>query len=160
VFNDFPTVKKFDAMRKTRTEAGFVESDGNDVLQMLSSGPYDMNAGDSVQVTFALLGARSEELLMQVADSAYARVHGSPIVSVGEVLEETSITIYPNPSSGILTIQSDNIIDEVTIFNQTGQVVYRSKNTKMCNISTLHKGIYFVQVKHSKGISQTKLIRN
>lgn len=160
VFNNFPTVKKFDAMRNTRFQAGFAGTNGNDVLQMLSSGPYFLAAGDSIEVTFALLGARSEELLMQAADSAYAQVHGTPIVSVPKFTQEKSVLVYPNPSSGTISIQTGNPIEEIVLFNQTGQIVLQAVNSQILNISHLPKGVYFLQVKHNNEISRTKLIRN
>jgi len=160
IFNDFPTAKKFDAMRSTRTDAGFVNTTGNDVLQMLSSGPYSLSAGDSIQVTFAVIGARSLDLLLEAADSAYAKVNGGPLVSVNEIQSQQGVKLFPNPASESMIVYMEEEIEQIEIYNQTGQLVFQQKKNNQCNLTALPKGLYIVRVKHQKGTSQTKLIRN
>jgi hypothetical protein len=51
----FLKAEKYLAMTNNRSLAGIVGS-GNDVSDMVSSGPHDLNAGDTVIVAFALIG--------------------------------------------------------------------------------------------------------
>ncbi|HOY31505.1 MAG TPA: S8 family serine peptidase [Bacteroidales bacterium] len=50
----FTGSEKYTALKTTRNTAG-LSGNGNDVSEMLSSGPYTLAAGDSVRVVFALL---------------------------------------------------------------------------------------------------------
>ena len=55
--NGFQVLKKYTAMSTTtnRNQAGFGSVNGNDVSDMISSGPFMLPVGDSVIVTFALI---------------------------------------------------------------------------------------------------------
>ena len=74
---------------------------------------------------------------------------------------KNNIIISPNPASKTITIlnSSKAKITEVTIFNQTGQIVLQKKapiNT--IDISTLQAGLYFVEVITEQGNVRKKLI--
>ncbi|AOW21100.1 T9SS type A sorting domain-containing protein [Urechidicola croceus] len=76
-----------------------------------------------------------------------------------ELIKESKISIYPNPSSDYIEISnlSENV--KCTISNITGQIV---KNTKVSssnnriNISDLAKGFYFVDLEGKKTIKLVK----
>ncbi|MCD4793548.1 MAG: T9SS type A sorting domain-containing protein [Bacteroidales bacterium] len=72
-----------------------------------------------------------------------------------------NITIYPNPSDGIYTVnlntQNSNLKTKITITDLTGEIVYSENyidnNEITINISTEKSGIYFL-----KFISDNKII--
>ena len=68
-------------------------------------------------------------------------------------------SIYPNPSTTEITITLDqeNIFEQVSIYNSLGQKMLASKN-KTILTSYLPKGIYVVEVGTSKGRATQKLI--
>ncbi|MDZ7741632.1 MAG: choice-of-anchor J domain-containing protein [Bacteroidota bacterium] len=77
-----------------------------------------------------------------------------PAVSAG-------INMYPNPGNGMVNLASENVINEVKIFNTTGQIVYFNTpgaEYTQINTSELSTGVYVVQVETSKGITSRKLI--
>ena len=88
-------------------------------------------------------------------------------VSIKENTDVLSgFTIYPNPSTNKVFIDSD--IKEggsVEIMNQFGQVVYSNKFELLSNlnnginISTFSNGIYFVKVKTLEGMHIQKLVK-
>jgi hypothetical protein len=79
-------------------------------------------------------------------------------VSGIENIAEQSVSVYPNPASGSITIAGENIV-EVQICNLLGEVVYEMQQ---CNgsivISTegLLAGSYFVRVRMEDGKVVTK----
>ncbi|MBN1181868.1 MAG: T9SS type A sorting domain-containing protein [Bacteroidales bacterium] len=63
--------------------------------------------------------------------------------------EGNNLVIYPNPiSDGIIYIRASTPIhDEVSIFDLTGNVVYKSTISNNCmNVSILKEGIYFMKI--------------
>jgi N-acetylneuraminic acid mutarotase len=75
--------------------------------------------------------------------------------------EDISITIYPNPCNNNLTINTPNIvfIDEVKIYDQTGQKVQQGKPVNnTLDISRLEKGMYIIELKTNQGKIREKLI--
>lgn len=80
-------------------------------------------------------------------------------VAIGEKTLE-SVSIYPNPTSGQLTIKGLDKDATLTITNVKGQIVYRSViagNTTI-NLSTQPKGIYFVQLVNEESTRVQKVI--
>ena len=70
-------------------------------------------------------------------------------VSAINNIQQSSISIYPNPvTDGILHIEVKKPIQDVRIFNLTGNQVYNSSmvNTNTIMVSNLPSGIYFIQL--------------
>jgi len=71
------------------------------------------------------------------------------ITDIEEPFMSTNTTIYPNPASDKITIESESIIDEVRIFNNMGQLVYSGQfdnNQRMVKTSDLQPGMYIIEV--------------
>jgi hypothetical protein len=69
-----------------------------------------------------------------------------------------AMTLFPNPSSSILTIQTIEEIKAVYIFNTLGDLV-RTENTNTFSVEQLSSGIYMIHVKTEKGINTLRFIR-
>lgn len=69
-----------------------------------------------------------------------------------------SISIYPNPTSGILHIQSDVAIEKIEIYSLTGQLLKKEHSTTELNLNNLNKGVYLIKISPEKGTSLTKKI--
>lgn len=69
-----------------------------------------------------------------------------------------NMTIFPNPSSSNVTIQTIDDIKEVFIFNILGDLV-RTEKTKTFSVEQLSSGIYIIHVKTEKGMSALRFIR-
>jgi predicted extracellular nuclease len=64
---------------------------------------------------------------------------------VNEYFQNKNLSVYPNPAANILTVEGTDAI-EVTIRNIVGQTVMVSPlNNNKVDVSTLEKGIYFIQ---------------
>ncbi len=58
-----------------------------------------------------------------------------------------SINIYPNPGNGQITVTSSAIIDEITISNAAGQIIYRKRsNEKNLFLQLRETGVFFIQI--------------
>jgi uncharacterized delta-60 repeat protein len=89
-----------------------------------------------------------------------ARIHGYSITSGKKSINAPNLKLYPNPTSGIVTLTTSNDAESITIINSVGQLVYTTKaQTEMeLNLSHLAKGVYMVQVQSSKGVSTQRLV--
>jgi hypothetical protein len=71
------------------------------------------------------------------------------------------VAVYPNPATEKITIASENIIDEVRIYNNMGQLVYSGQfdNSQiMVNTSSFITGMYIVQITSGQAVEVRKLI--
>ncbi len=83
------------------------------------------------------------------------------ITKSSERLIEETLSVYPNPASDLLNINSNNQILNVKILNYTGQIVADNNfNNKevIINTSVFNSGIYFIQIETVKGISTKKVV--
>ena len=74
---------------------------------------------------------------------------------------ESEFSIYPNPAKDILNISCKNgvTIDEVLIYNQTGQkVLERKLSNNTIDVSNLQKGMYIVELVSKEWKVRKKLI--
>jgi hypothetical protein len=68
----------------------------------------------------------------------------SPCVGSASDLVDTKITIYPNPSSGIVTISSQEIMKEIRLHNAEGKLIK--------NVSNINKTNYQFEVEKNSSI--------
>lgn len=119
----FSKEEKFKALSNFRENAGET-GEGGDVLQLLSTGPHNIEVGDSLKISFAIHAAGNLTQLLENADSAFYQENGELPVSVAEISNH-EITLFPNPSSGKITIKSKENIDvnSIHVFNSIGNEV-------------------------------------
>ena len=76
-----------------------------------------------------------------------------------EYLVLTPISIYPNPTSGLLNITSEeHNIRMISIFDLSGVRMFETKNTTF-DISHFSAGVYVVQIVTEKGIVTKKIVK-
>ncbi len=74
-------------------------------------------------------------------------------VSNENILSE--VTLYPNPTSGILNIHSEKEVQNLVIFDLNGKKINEQKSSRI-DVSFLPKGVYIVQIKLLNGKVETK----
>jgi hypothetical protein len=70
------------------------------------------------------------------------------------------ISIFPNPSNGIITINTENTLN-ITICDITGKVVFSKNNVtnnETINLSNLQNGVYLAKMVTETGVEETKKI--
>lgn len=67
--------------------------------------------------------------------------------SVSNLAEEKAITIFPNPATSVLNIDTDASLESIRIMNLQGQLVQtiENVNTNSIDISTLAPATYFIE---------------
>ena len=74
--------------------------------------------------------------------------------------DTSKVMVYPNPTSGIINVDSTLNIAQVEIYNATGQKVLTTTN-KEINLQSAANGLYFVTVTTNEGLQGTyKIIKN
>jgi hypothetical protein len=73
----------------------------------------------------------------------------------------SGLSVYPNPGSGRIFIQTDQTVNEITIMDLTGKIVLRQVvNPNEIDISHLLSGIYLIQIGTDEKIFTQKLIKH
>ncbi|MCL2168033.1 MAG: T9SS type A sorting domain-containing protein, partial [Lentimicrobiaceae bacterium] len=133
---------KFTAEENYKIDMVFI--DGLSIPETEIAGLYTFNDVDSnhfIHVTFTIASSISEPLLYQ-------------------------ITIYPNPTTGELTIENGELrIENVEVFDIYGKKLYLStrplvhSSTVSIDISHLASGIYFVKISTDEGVVMKKVVK-
>jgi hypothetical protein len=93
---------------------------------------------------------------------AYAQnVFVQPEVSGTTDLQNTKHLIYPNPTNGILHIDSKETITKIEVYDLNGRWIQSVKNSNTIQMNSLAKGTYVVTTTDKKGNTQThKVVKN
>lgn len=87
-------------------------------------------------------------------EDAIAPMRLASPTSILSVNGQNKNAIYPNPSSEYINIKSDQIINDLTISNTLGSIVYKTqvneKSTSI-NVSSFPSGIYFIHQQSKDG---------
>jgi len=68
-----------------------------------------------------------------------------------------SVSVYPNPTSGVVTVNSDSAVETITAYDITGKQV-ASSNSDSVNLSGNASGLYFLQIQTEAGSATKKVI--
>jgi len=84
---------------------------------------------------------------------------------VENVLQESTFTVYPNPATNKISIETHgNLLGETTIciFNINGALLqqekFQSQNLIEMDVSAMAKGIYLLQIQTKAGVESKKLV--
>lgn len=74
----------------------------------------------------------------------------------------TTFNIYPNPVNDVLYIENSDIVEEVTIYNITGVIVYNERctnNNVQVDIAELEAGAYIIKVRTENNETINRFIK-
>ncbi len=66
--------------------------------------------------------------------------------------------IYPNPTNGILYIESKESISQISVYTILGQLIETNQSTNQIDLSKAETGVYLLKIEDTKGNSQTHKI--
>ena len=72
--------------------------------------------------------------------------------------EESNVTLFPNPTHGMLHIKADNVVS-VEVCTIEGRVVMRGSQTNKIDMSSLPTGVYYIRVESQQGRSVHKVVK-
>jgi serine protease len=164
----FLKADKFTSISSNRPIAGQGNS-GNDILHVISSGPHEIEAGDSLMFTFAFFAADSLLELQTIADDILDKINNGLALNTENkiVSEKYDWKIYPNPANGFLQIE--NISNELAnnsklkVYDLSGRIILESSlanQSNYLNISNLNTGVYLIEILNESKIYRTKFIKN
>ena len=154
ITDGFSNLEKYIALTNNRHEAG--GENGNDVMDIISSGPHLIEPGDSIRVAFALMAGENQYTINLIADNAQA-VYDSVFLSESE---NTSIalqkfSLYPNPVDDRVFVRLFSKItgdSRVIIYNMQGNKcfdkLYEGRNL-IINLGEMPNGMYIIRIKNS-----------
>lgn len=92
-------------------------------------------------------------------DSAYGCFGDLPTLTVTDIQEQPTVNIYPNPSTGIITIEGA-VPGEICVTDLWGRTLLTSPHDghTVLHLTSLPDGIYLLQLTSSVGRSHHKLI--
>ncbi|MFN6091090.1 MAG: T9SS type A sorting domain-containing protein [Bacteroidota bacterium] len=67
------------------------------------------------------------------------------------------INIHPNPTSGILNIESMEFLKKIEVFNILGSLVGVYENEKQIDISILNAELYLIRFTSESGVEQRRV---
>ena len=161
----FKKADKYTTLSTMRTTAGDSTSTGNDVCNVMSSGPFTIAVNDSIKVAFALLAGDNLADLQASADTAYIRYNGPQATAINMVGMQ-NFAIYPNPAANQVNFTfnaSEAQFCTISLINMLGETVRvsslhvpaNSPNALSFDVSNLAPGAYMYKVIGASGKSNT-----
>jgi hypothetical protein len=77
---------------------------------------------------------------------------------VHELDNNAIISVYPNPTSDIINIESDEKFNYIKLSNLNGQIITSTENNQI-NLQDYPKGIYFLDIVYSWGTITKKVLK-
>ncbi|MBL0048361.1 MAG: S8 family serine peptidase [Bacteroidetes bacterium] len=167
----YSTAEKFQSLSVNRKQAGNTVTAGNDVVQVISAGPFTMAPDDSVVVEFAMIAGNSLQDLQISALNAQQKYDSAHAVGITQLNKEKfALQIFPNPTKGNLNLQWNSLLNEnctISLFNADGLMVKKItsaeakrqvKSEVSVNLEGLAKGIYFIRFQSQFRSEMQKLV--
>lgn len=120
-----------------------------------SSMVYDTATGIIICVLINQIPAQAFQVSIQLLSTLI----NNPVGLNESTITEKLITVYPNPTNGIVNIKIPNqTIQNIKVYNLQGQI---TKETTECqlDLSNYLKGMYFIQAQTNQGFYSYKLIK-
>ncbi|MFN7675690.1 T9SS type A sorting domain-containing protein [Flavobacterium sp.] len=75
---------------------------------------------------------------------------------------DASISVYPNPTNGIVTVNCNNSIKSIQLYDVQGRLLQTNlvnENETSIDVSNKYKGVYFLKILSDKGMKVEKIVR-
>ena len=169
--NGFSDSLKYLCLSNQRDSAGITSTGGNDILDVNSIGPFDLEADSSILISFSINVGESLSQVQLYSDSADA-VFNQRAIGINEndlTNEINQAKVYPNPASETVTIEFQvpkASRYNLSIFNMQGQQIAKSISRVTnrgiekiaINVSSWKTGVYFFHIEGEKLKIQNKFV--
>jgi len=152
--NDSNSVQFWQGTKTGSSVGGLYNNWGNE--------PDDFNGQDALGLAFTNwpLGVAGQWNDVDDGNNLYYIIeYDLNTIGLNESLIYPTLEIYPNPNSGIFTIEIGNVDTEnleLNIYNVMGDIVLQKKlygTKKSVDVSELTNGVYFISYKSNSGVS-------
>ncbi|KAA3644296.1 MAG: T9SS C-terminal target domain-containing protein [Bacteroidetes bacterium] len=152
--------EKFICLSNHRDSAGSTSSSGNDIIDVMAAGPFNLKVDSSISIGFLISVSDSIQELNQEADSVQ-RLYNKEALGIieSEKNEDSnqSTQLYPNPSSNEINSsfylhQAQTLeikvmdIQGKLVFSQTKKIYPKGYNKIKLSVNHLKNGIYFLRI--------------
>jgi hypothetical protein len=109
---------------------------------------------------------------IQVDDAAWSTTNWTNIEAIASFSENCSgttstnivdlssaISIYPNPTTAFIQVESPINIDFIEIYGADGKLMQIVENANQIDLSTYEKGLYLLKIQTDQGIRTKKIIK-
>jgi hypothetical protein len=116
-----------------------------------NAGQYSGAINDTLVVSNATVSNNNQQFRCIInsascADTSDIAVLTVSTVGVEEIMNQTNITLYPNPTQSSFEIQTNLVYSKIEIRDMQGRLVKTEKAAKTINLSSLQKGTYSVNL--------------
>jgi PKD repeat protein len=151
---------------------------GSDTTLCAADFPYTLLAtvtGTNNQFTWST-GDQSQSITIATGGTYTVNVTNSSGCSASDAIQITSdpcasleqisdwnVKVYPNPGSEVVTIESNEIFEQIYLYDSNGKLVYSnsvSANSMTIDVSKLVTGVYEMKLMNSNSIVWRKLIKH
>ena len=110
---------------------------------------FDLGADSTILSSNAL--NKTSSFLMKYSDVM--------VTGTKEIIQKTSVKLFPNPTTGTVIFESNEEIELIEIYSLTGQKVNSFTNTNNIDISEFTPGIYIARVIAGNKIATKRIIK-
>ena len=126
--------------------------------------------GDKVFVGWST-NASGNDVIYQPGDVADIRYNvlfyaiwrdSAELAAIGDVMQENAPRIWPNPVSGMLSVDDDGQEFSLSVFDAMGRLVMQSGHqcgTAKFDLGQLQPGVYMVRVNDKRGVYNSRVIK-
>lgn len=170
IFDGYDTNEKYTTLSTSRAQSGTTTTPGNDVCDVVSSGPFTIAAGDSVVVAFALIAGDDLADLQSSAVAAQTMYDNDVITGITVAGDNTTgMSVYPNPANGNAELSytlPENGNADIRMYDATGREVqiiaqgdhaagtYRST----LNTAVLPDGVYTIRMLAGEAVTTRRIV--
>jgi len=159
LIDGFTDQEKYLVLSTNRDSAGTINPGGNDIIDVNSVGPFNLEQNEIQSISYAIIIANSLKELEESADTAQAYYHR---FSLGSVTFSTptfsnNVLVFPNPVANSLNLnlnlRHDQLLD-FQIYDMQGRLVWEISNRLYSRgnhlvseeLNSLKSGVYLLQI--------------
>jgi len=163
----FSTAEKFQVLSSSRDSAGFHRSTGEDIIDAISIGPFDLAKDSSISLSYAYLVADNYTELLAAADSALSIYNNLPI-GLDEQRSKADLRIFPNPATDQINLflegTSEALVVQIYDLNARlvleDQIAAQASRARLISLDlpSLKSGVYLIKIIGPKTNIQDKFV--
>lgn len=94
-------------------------------------------------------------------DKDGCKIHGCrPLTSRTELIDRAELSVYPNPTSDFLQIDTKASFTSVAVYDLAGKCVIRMPYSSSIDIQAMPSGIYVLELVGETGVYRTKIVKS
>jgi hypothetical protein len=157
-----PATWVYDATANTITLTGVGAYLG--LPKAYNGGELSAPSAAPASITYKVSSFTSDLLTLdiEIAGGAYWRfVFAKQTLGVN-TFNTPKVSMYPNPTSGIVTIEAGSVIESITVYNVLGQEMLSQKGnsaSETLNISNFKSGVYLVRTTSNGKTATSRIVK-